>query len=348
MSSDIAISANFTEKVFSIFDIYIQFFGLIIICLFLKIKYDINKLSKRNSDSIGDIYNELYNYKNSVNKQIKYIIDDTFKLKTIQSRIENQTKQLQSNIDELISLQNTDDERLLDLVNEQNKKLSDYKKSLESELKKEIIDKRDELKSEIYRMREKFYYDLNETKENTKNEVKNEIKEEANKKEEDLWDMIVNDKDICDKAFEKKYHGGSMWLDHNIQICDVLYFEKYPEKTLKNKKLEDIITKLSQINENNYPWKNKDITSVYRVLEKYLNQITNDQWNWMCRNSGKSHVNFVEKHLDKLNEDNWSALSSNIHALHILEKYPEKINVYELLRTNNNPTAFNLVKKLLL
>lgn len=110
--------------------------------------------------------------------------------------------------------------------------------------------------------------------------------------------------------------------------------KKYPEQTdlyylLKNESSE----KLEVM---------KQIFDIYGI-ENYYNWNINDLWGYL--GSNPDALSLIENHLEYVNSYSlWYELSKNPCALHILDKYPNKID-WEGLKDNPNPDIYTLVEK---
>ena len=108
------------------------------------------------------------------------------------------------------------------------------------------------------------------------------------------------------------------WVCGNSSALPLL--EKYPE---------NIVWEIASSNPQLLP-----------LFEQYPENVV---WDNVCA----SHTNldilqFLEKHIEKLDESCWQLLSSNPHAIPLVEKYPEHIDWWRLSR---NPAAIPLLEK---
>ncbi len=80
------------------------------------------------------------------------------------------------------------------------------------------------------------------------------------------------------------------------------------------------------------------------LLEQYLEQFHFVHWRIMCQSNHKVILEFLEKHIDKIDESDWGQLSGNDHeiAIRILQNNPHRINFCIL---SGNPSGFEIMKQ---
>ncbi len=100
----------------------------------------------------------------------------------------------------------------------------------------------------------------------------------------------------------------------------------------KNPKSAEIFALYIELHQHDIETINFDIMGRNRyaipILENYVQYIID----WLFVSINPYAIDFIEKHLDKVN---WRGLSMNHNAIHLLERYPERIN-WESVGFNKN------------
>ena len=148
-------------------------------------------------------------------------------------------------------------------------------------------------------------------------------------KNEGIIPIFENNLDKLSNCYEGEYSGGNncQFFCVNPSPFIVSFLEKHPEK---------IYWYTFYRNENSIP-----------LFEKKIKEVENDSKNnyFSLRcilsdlSSNPKAIHILEKYPDKIN---WSRLSSNPNAIHILEKNPDKIDLRTLV---SNPKAITLIEQ---
>ncbi len=78
-----------------------------------------------------------------------------------------------------------------------------------------------------------------------------------------------------------------------------------------------------------------------RVLSILENNIDKIHWDALAEVETPAAIKFIEENINMLNEVAWEKLSANPFAIHILDKYIEKIDIFMFLK---NPRIFEIEK----
>ena len=151
---------------------------------------------------------------------------------------------------------------------------------------------------------------------------------------------------ICNRNFKSYFNNGLKNCDPEFENLDSLYENnnfhiiKFLEKEYINKNLNNICHLISEPKIINWFFLQNNLNGI--ELFSSISHQFNKHLVHLCGNNNINAISYLEKNLDKLDDDCWKELSKNANAISILKQNMHKIN-WNYLSLNIN--AIDILEK---